>query len=511
MIRENCGEIVVYKNDKSIVLYNQTGQIRALPIYNITQNNTDNVCPFCGSVLSGEKYNYIAKAYFYLLQNSFQTFSSQNNYPNDVNISSLELHENYNPNTANTDTFNGNGFGSGTGDRIGENGLRGYLIRNDSFSRDEDQSQSDYKVVDDSEVDVMELMELPKNIPKYLLITGYYKRFFIEGPKLGSGSYGHVYNCIHILDELVLGEYAVKKIPIGDDMEWLKKAIKEIKIRENIKHKNVVDYNHSWLEMYRMNELCPYIPYLFILMEYCNGDNLYNFIQKIYKGEDLRDSDSISRVSGDDVNYLSDDEVMIIFIDVLNGLNYLHKNFIIHRDLKPSNILLKYGNDSITVMISDFGTCQVFSQKSTKSGFTGTIEYTAPELLISYYNTFKPTDTTVDSVGDTLDTVEVLEDKIDLWSLGVILYYVSYGALPFYSSDMKECVKLIIYSKLKTPAHPKRSKLIHNIIHNLLSKNSGNRMSCDDLLSIPDINKYLGNTEFNQQIRSQICQRFSTQ
>lgn len=40
MIRENCGEIVVYKNDKSIVLYNQTGQIRALPIYNITQNNT---------------------------------------------------------------------------------------------------------------------------------------------------------------------------------------------------------------------------------------------------------------------------------------------------------------------------------------------------------------------------------------------------------------------------------------------------------------------------------------
>uniref|UniRef100_A0A3B0NJ59 Serine/threonine kinase, putative n=1 Tax=Theileria annulata TaxID=5874 RepID=A0A3B0NJ59_THEAN len=489
IIRGNCGEIVVYRNDKSIVLYNQTGQIRALPIYNIAQNENGNVCPFCGSLLSGDKYNYIAKAYFYLLQNSFQNFTNQdlNEYPNSNILSTLELNENYNINSnqLKQNTFKDNSFNGNT--------LKSYMVRNNSFSRESEEVvllEDEVKEAEGNDLILEEVIELPKNIPKYLLITGYYKRFFIEGPKLGSGSYGHVYNCIHILDELILGEYAVKKIPIGDDMEWLKKAIKEIKIRENIKHKNVVDYNHSWLEMYRLNELCPYIPYLFILMEYCNGDNLYNFIQNIYKPN---------------IECLTDDEVMVIFIDILNGLNYLHKNFIIHRDLKPSNILLKFGNNSITLMISDFGTCEVFSQKSSKTGFTGTIEYTAPELLISYYNNFikAPGSDEFDASTSVVD-----DNKIDLWSLGVILYYISYGTLPFYSDDIKECVKLIIYSKLKIPNHPNRSKLIINLIYNLLSKNSNSRMNCDDLLSISDINKYLGNNEFNQQIRFQLYQRF---
>ncbi|UKJ89444.2 serine/threonine kinase [Theileria orientalis] len=540
-------EIVVYRNDKSIVLYNQTGQIRALPIYDIEvveneEENDGNTCPFCGSILSGEKYNYIAKAYFYLLQNSFQTY-------NNMRQTLIETHINDSPSS--TD-----------GNINTEKGGEECIGRESREMRDDFSNSAFSNRTVEQEIIVNEIIELPKNIPKYLLITGYYKRFFIEGRKLGSGSYGHVYNCTHIMDQLKLGEYAVKKLPIGDDMEWLKKAIKEIKIRENIRHKNVVDYNHSWLEMYRMNELCPWIPYLFILMEYCNGGNLYNYIQSIYnppksskkpkkyeyEGKESGDQTSAYEYSDDRptvpceygcTDYLSDDEIMVLFVDILSGLDHLHKNFIIHRDLKPSNILLKFVNSSASAIISDFGTCEIFSQKSSKSGFTGTIEYTAPELLAS---TLRQSLCTIDR-GSLLvpqedeeslaeDTSNLLErqdsknlpalvekraskatkarynNKVDVWSLGIVLYYMSYGRIPFYSDDIRECVRMIIECEVTVPAYPKRSKLIENLICNLLSKNSSNRMDCDEILNVYEVNRYLINNEYNKKIRYSLHHRF---
>ncbi|UKK02452.2 serine/threonine kinase [Theileria orientalis] len=540
-------EIVVYRNDKSIVLYNQTGQIRALPIYDIEVVENDeesdgNTCPFCGSILSGEKYNYIAKAYFYLLQNSFQSYSN-------MRQTLIETHINDSP--------------SSTDEKINTEKDRGeYMGREAREMRDDFSNASFSNRTVEQEIIVNEIIELPKNIPKYLLITGYYKRFFIEGRKLGSGSYGHVYNCTHIMDQLKLGEYAVKKLPIGDDMEWLKKAIKEIKIRENIRHKNVVDYNHSWLEMYRMNELCPWIPYLFILMEYCNGGNLYNYIQSIYnqtqsnkkakkyeyQGKESGDHKSAYEYDDDRgtvpcehgcSDYLSDDEIMVLFVDILSGLDHLHKNFIIHRDLKPSNILLKFVNSSASAIISDFGTCEIFSQKSSKSGFTGTIEYTAPELLASTLRQSLHTigrDSLLVSQEDkealTEDTSNLLvrqdsknlpavvekhtskvskaryNNKVDVWSLGIVLYYMSYGKIPFYSDDIRECVRMIIECEVTVPTYPRRSKLIENLICNLLSKNSNNRMDCDELLNVYEVNRYLINNEYNKKIRYSLHHRF---
>ncbi|BAM42397.1 serine/threonine kinase [Theileria orientalis strain Shintoku] len=541
-------EIVVYRNDKSIVLYNKTGQIRALPIYDIEvleneEESDGNTCPFCGSILTGEKYNYIAKAYFYLLQNSFQSY-------NNMTQKLVETHINDSP--------------SGADEKINtEKGREEHMGREARETRDDFGNASFSNRTVEQEIVVNEIIELPKNIPKYLLITGYYKRFFIEGRKLGSGSYGHVYNCTHIMDQLKLGEYAVKKLPIGDDMEWLKKAIKEIKIRENIRHKNVVDYNHSWLEMYRMNELCPWIPYLFILMEYCNGGNLYNYIQSIYKAPESKGKgkryeyegkgpgdDTAAGDYGEDAgsapgehsggDYLSDDEIMVLFVDILSGLDHLHKNFIIHRDLKPSNILLKFVNGSASAIISDFGTCEIFSQKSSKSGFTGTIEYTAPELLASTLSqSLHPVGrdalpeaqegrgplaedaTDLPTRQDSVNLPALVEmpsskaskarynNKVDLWSLGIVLYYMSFGKIPFRSDDIGECVRMIIECEVAVPAYPKRSKLIENLICNLLSKNSNRRMDCDDLLNVYEVNRYLINNEYNKKIRYSLHQRFT--
>ncbi len=70
-----------------------------------------------------------------------------------------------------------------------------------------------------------------KDLPAAVLNTGYYERFFVEERQLGSGSFGAVFLCQHKLDDVELGEYAVKKVPVGDNKDWLKKMIREVGAR----------------------------------------------------------------------------------------------------------------------------------------------------------------------------------------------------------------------------------------------------------------------------------------
>merc|ERR1712176_341140 len=75
-----------------------------------------------------------------------------------------------------------------------------------------------------------------KNLPCGILNDGYYSRFFIELSCLGSGSFGHVYRCRHTIDEEILGDFAVKKVAVGDDRKWLRKIIREVKTFELFHH-----------------------------------------------------------------------------------------------------------------------------------------------------------------------------------------------------------------------------------------------------------------------------------
>merc|ERR1719265_453665 len=83
---------------------------------------------------------------------------------------------------------------------------------------------------------------------------------------------------MHVLDDLTLGDYAVKKVPVGDDKAWLRDKLREIKTFEKLHHPNIVDYKHSWLELSRSSPFCPFVPFLFILMQYINGGSLHELI-----------------------------------------------------------------------------------------------------------------------------------------------------------------------------------------------------------------------------------------
>ncbi|XP_665672.1 hypothetical protein [Cryptosporidium hominis TU502] len=393
------------------------------------------------------------------------------------------------------------------------------------------------------------------NLNSDLLMTGYYEKFFVEIRKLGSGSFGQVYLCAHVLDGITLAKYAIKKVPVGDDKNWLSAVLREVKIRELLHHPNIVQYRHSWLEMYSSNEFCPKVPWLFQLMEYCNSGSLDTLIYsaptfsrnvKSYEEHEHRANYLLSfsknngKYIGDELNfdynyflekYMDENHIWKIFFDIIFGLQHLHHRGILHRDLKPSNILLHITFDKFLeqpicqALLSDFGTAQVLKNVNFKlfsseiipdfnsimpegqnilsddqeectilsnqrHGFTGTVEYTAPELL------------TKDENGNFIGEYNIYSD---IWSLGITVYKMCYNQVPFRvdtrngldPEDPEECIKAIFkgMNSLEFPNVPNRTNELKFLIRSMLDPNPVNRPNTDDILRHPIIQDKLRSSE----------------
>ncbi|KAJ7487838.1 kinase-like domain-containing protein [Mycena latifolia] len=123
------------------------------------------------------------------------------------------------------------------------------------------------------------------------------------------------------------------------------------------------------------------------------------------------------------VHLLSAEEVKNLFRDVVEGLAFLHDKSILHLDLKPGNVLLTWDEGKLIprAMLSDFGTSRDMLHPSrSRSGNTGTLEYTAPESLPS----------------PRTGLLQPVDSKADMWSLGMILHKLLFFKLPYrYASD----------------------------------------------------------------------------
>jgi serine/threonine protein kinase/Flp pilus assembly protein TadD len=242
--------------------------------------------------------------------------------------------------------------------------------------------------------------------------------------KLGEGGMGVVYKAE---DTKLKREVAIKFLPrnISTNEEERKRFEIEAQSAASLNHTNIA---HIYAIEETGNEKV-------IVMEYIDGIELKDKIK----------ADSIS------VN-----EAVKIAVQIAEGLEAAHKKEIIHRDIKSQNIMI---NGEGKVKIMDFGLAKMKGEAQlTKAGSTvGTAAYMSPEQ----------------AKGDNID------DRTDLWSVGVVLYEMLTGQMPFKG----EYDQAVIYSVLnETPesVHTLKTDMpagLSNIINRLLQKNPDNRYS----------------------------------
>jgi len=244
---------------------------------------------------------------------------------------------------------------------------------------------------------------------------------------LGEGGFGEV----HLVKDKEHGDlYACKHVKV-DDEEALELLEREVLNHHRLGyHPNIV----TFAEVYRSGEE------LLIVMEYCPGGDLYDYVQSKRR--------------------LSEDEARSLFIQILKGLYWCHKQGIVNRDIKLDNILMTEGNKHIK--ICDFGHSKNTLGSSLAKTALGTPGYIAPEVMTS--------PTTYDG------------QKADVWSLGCMLYIMLCGKFPF--MDKNQDIMAITMKCLKgdymQPMHV--SEECRAFIQSMLTPDPEKRSSLVDLL-----------------------------
>merc|ERR1719410_2392034 len=182
-------------------------------------------------------------------------------------------------------------------------------------------------------------------------------------------------------------------------------------------------------------------------------DNLYMAFEFLEKGELLEIPTE---------KPLSEEEAWRIFRDVISGLEYLHYQKIIHRDIKPSNLLRA---DNGEVKIADLGVSNEFDgADALLTNTAGTPAFTAPECLSI-------------KQGDSPYSGKAA----DIWSLGVTLYCLVFGSLPFHDENI-----VVIYNKIRSqqlqipPDHELSPELV-DLLGSMLEKDPMDRIKLHDI------------------------------
>lgn len=228
-----------------------------------------------------------------------------------------------------------------------------------------------------------------------------------------------------------------RKAPGGGERKQsenpLQKVYREIAIMKKLDHPNV----------------CKLVE----VLDDPEDDNLYMVFELLKGGEVL--------VVPTD-NPMSEKEVWLAFRDVVHGLEYLHYNKIIHRDLKPSNLLRA---DSGEVKIADLGVSNEFDgTDALLTNTAGTPAFTPPESI-----SHKP--------GD-----EPYSGKAaDIWSLGVTLFSLVYGKVPFHDENIVALYNKIRIQELTLPDEPNISPEVKDLMQRMLVKDPASRINLRDV------------------------------
>ncbi|CCC13972.1 hypothetical protein SMACR_08093 [Sordaria macrospora] len=202
---------------------------------------------------------------------------------------------------------------------------------------------------------------------------------FEIGRPLGKGKFGRVYLARERSSGFICALKVLYKSELQHGTGVEKQVRREIEIQSNLRHPNILKLYGHFHDSKR----------IFLILEYAGKGELYKHLRKENRFPEWKAAQYVAQMA--------------------SALKYLHRKHVIHRDIKPENILVGIHGE---IKISDFG-WSVHAPNNRRQTLCGTLDYLPPEMIRSgskdnWYN-----------------------EKVDLWSLGVLTYEFLVGEAPF--------------------------------------------------------------------------------
>ncbi|XP_051534915.1 serine/threonine-protein kinase MARK2-like isoform X4 [Myxocyprinus asiaticus] len=212
---------------------------------------------------------------------------------------------------------------------------------------------------------------------------------------IGKGNFAKVKLARHVLTGKEVAVKIIDKTQLNSSS--LQKLFREVRIMKLLNHPNIV----------KLFEVIETEKTLYLVMEYASGGEVFDYL--VAHGR------------------MKEKEARAKFRQIVSAVQYCHQKCIVHRDLKAENLLL---DADMNIKIADFGFSNEFTVGNKLDTFCGSPPYAAPELF----------------QGKKYDGPEV-----DVWSLGVILYTLVSGSLPFDGQNLKELRERVLRGKYRIP------------------------------------------------------------
>jgi aurora kinase, other len=255
---------------------------------------------------------------------------------------------------------------------------------------------------------------------------------FEIGKKLGAGKFGNVYLAREKRTKYIVALKVLRK------SQLLRASVehqlrREIEIQSHLRHQNILRMYGYFYDDRR----------IYLILEYSPGGELYKRLQA--RG------------------HFDEKSSAKMIVDLASALSYCHKKHIIHRDIKPENLLIGAHGE---IKIADFG-WSVHAPTSRRNTMCGTLDYLPPEMVEGREH----------------------DEKVDIWSLGVLLYEFLVGDPPFEAQSHSATYRRISRVDLKFPRQVPEDA--QDLIRKLLVKDPSKRMSLDTVASHPWVGRVL--------------------
>ena len=244
---------------------------------------------------------------------------------------------------------------------------------------------------------------------------------------IGKGSFGRVYLGLQKLTNRLVAIKCLEK-------EFIKEDSSKRKIKSEIEILNLV---HGHPNIIKLLEVFENSKFVFFVMEYAANNDLLQLLKE--------------------KKQLEEDEARIFFYQIASGVRQCHRKGVVHRDIKLDNILIDENN---ICKICDFGVSRKMRPNELVNEQCGTPAYLAPEIISDKgYKNF----------------------SVDIWSLGVLLYCMISGQMPFRADTKETLNQLILEAHFEYPIDIIPSEDLKDLISKMIERDPDRRITIEGI------------------------------